>query len=154
MHVLEKPSVTLKTYLALSKFIRRVGSVSEVAEAKTVAFQGEMVFVEPVTCLKPLFDIAVAWRAKRSGANRMGGGLSWMHTVQTSHRIEMTRMARPKSALLEAGSCESDQPDARLKVINNEVAGASSRCLYRFNLAHVTCTRTYSCIIPSPKFIC
>lgn len=78
IHVLEKPSVTLKTYLALSKFIRRVGSVSEVADARTVAFQGDMLFVEPVTCLKPLFDITVAWRARergRSGENRIAAAL-------------------------------------------------------------------------------
>ena len=106
MHVLEKPSVTLKTYLALSKFMRRVGSVSEVADAKTVAFQGEMLFVEPVTCLKLLFDIAVAWRARergRSRENRIGAALNWMKTVQ------MTRMGRPKCSALFGGSCLVDK---------------------------------------------
>ena len=58
--------------------MRRVGSVSEVEDARTVAFQGEMLFVEPVTCLKLLFDIAVAWRARerrRSGENRIAAAL-------------------------------------------------------------------------------
>lgn len=52
--------------------------MSEVEDARTVAFQGEMLFVEPVTCLKLLFDIAVAWRARerrRSGENRIAAAL-------------------------------------------------------------------------------
>ena len=92
IHVREKPSVTLNTYLALSKFMRRVGSVSEVADARTFALQGEMLFVEPVTCLKPLFDIAVARRASErrlGGENRMGAALKTrLAAGQTSHRLE------------------------------------------------------------------
>ena len=107
MHVLEKPSVTLKTYLALSKFMRRVGSVSEVADARTVACQGDMLFVEPVTCLKLLFDIAVARRARerrRSGENRIGAALNWMDTAdQSSTRNDSN--GTTKCCALFGGSC-------------------------------------------------